>query len=63
LQVALAKDAMGAAGLAAGVAGYPSHGLQAQEVLARARAALNRAVSIDSGHGLGSVEVATIDLV
>jgi diguanylate cyclase (GGDEF)-like protein len=62
LQVALAKDAVGASGLAAGVAGYPTHGLAASEVLARARGALNRAVSADSGHGLGSVEVATIEL-
>jgi GGDEF domain-containing protein len=62
LQVALAKERTGAAGLAAGVASYPTHGLQAGEVLARARGALNRAVSADAGHGLGSVEVATIDL-
>lgn len=62
LQVALARDEVGAQGLAAGVASYPTHGLQAAEVLARSRAALNRAVSVDSGHGLGSVEVAAIDL-
>lgn len=62
LQVALAKDAYGAEGLAAGVASYPTHGLQATEVLARARGALNRAVAADSGHGLGSVEVASMDL-
>lgn len=62
LQVALAKDEIGAEGLAAGVASYPTHGLQATEVLARGRGALNRAVSADSGHGLGSVEVATVDL-
>lgn len=62
LQVALSKERAGASGLAAGVASYPTHGLQAGEVLARARGALNRAVSADAGHGLGSVEVATIDL-
>lgn len=62
LQVALSRDEVGAQGLAAGVASYPTHGLQAGEVLARARAALNRAVSADSGHGLGQVEVAAIDL-
>jgi GGDEF domain-containing protein len=61
LQVALAKDAIGAEGLAAGVASYPTHGLQATEVLARSRSALMRAVAVDSGHGLGSVEVATGD--
>jgi hypothetical protein len=48
--------------LAAGVASYPTHGLAAGEVLARARSALNRAVAADSGHGLGSVEVAAVDL-
>jgi GGDEF domain-containing protein len=62
LQVALAKDGIGAQGLAAGVASYPTHGLLGNEVLARSRAALNRAVSTDSGHGLGPVEVAIIDL-
>jgi diguanylate cyclase (GGDEF)-like protein len=62
LQVALAKDTFGAQGLAAGVASYPTHGLQAGEVLARARGALNRAVGADAGHGLGSVEVAGLDL-
>jgi len=62
LQVALAKDAVGAEGLAAGVASYPTHGLHGTEILARARAALMRAVAVDSGHGLGSVEVATGDL-
>ncbi len=62
LQVALAKDEIGAEGLAAGIASYPTHGLQATEVLARGRGALNRAVAADSGHGLGSVEVATVDI-
>lgn len=62
LQVALARDEPGAQGLAAGVASYPTHGLSAEVVLASARAALNRAVSVDSGHGLGSVEVAAVDL-
>lgn len=62
LQVALAKEPAGAVGLAAGVAGYPTHGLQPTEVLARARAALMRAVAAGSGHGLGSVEVATVEL-
>jgi GGDEF domain-containing protein len=62
LQVALGRDDVGAEGLAAGVASYPTHGLGATEVLARARGALMRAVSSDAGHGLGSVEVATVDL-
>jgi GGDEF domain-containing protein len=61
LQVALAQDAVGASGLAAGVASYPSHGLAAADVLARARGALTRAVAAGGGHGLGSVEVAAVD--
>lgn len=61
LQVALARDEVGAVGLAAGVASYPTHGLSATEVLARARGALMRAVSAEPGQGLGSVEVATVD--
>lgn len=62
LQVAMAKDAVGGQGLSAGVASYPTHGLTTPEVLARARGALNRAVSADFGHGLGAVEVAGLDL-
>ncbi|MBW3556079.1 MAG: diguanylate cyclase [Actinobacteria bacterium] len=62
LQVAMAKDPVGAAGLAAGVAGYPTHGLHWTEVLVRARAALIRALAAETGHGLGSVEVATVEL-
>ena len=62
LQVALARDPIGAEGLAAGVASYPTHGLHAAEISVRARGALVRAVAADSGHGLGSVEVATGDL-
>lgn len=61
LQAAVAKDTVGAEGLAAGVASYPAHGLKASEILVRARGALMRAVAADSGHGLGSVEVATVD--
>lgn len=60
LQAALARDAEGA-GLAAGVASYPTHGLQPAEVLVRARGALMRAVAADSGYGIGTVEVATIE--
>ncbi len=62
LQVALTKDEIGAQSLAAGVASYPSHGLHASEVLARGRGALNRAVSAEAGYGMGSVEVAAIEL-
>ena len=47
--------------LAAGVASYPTHGLQADEVLARAQAALTRACAAEAGRGLGQVEVAQPD--
>jgi diguanylate cyclase (GGDEF)-like protein len=59
LQVAIAKDEIGARQLVAGVAAYPNHGLHADEVLERARHALARAAASDPGRGLGSVEVAT----
>lgn len=61
LQVALAKDAIGAKHLVAGVAAYPAHGLAADEVLDRARHALARAAASDPGRGLGCVEVATVE--
>lgn len=61
LQVATAKDEIGAKQVVAGVASYPSHGLVADAVLDRARHALARAAAADPGHGLGSVEVATPD--
>ncbi len=44
--------------LVAGVASYPSHGLDAPKVLEAARFALNRAMQNDAGRGLGNVEVA-----
>lgn len=62
IQIALARDVVGAQGLSAGVASYPTHGLAAGEVLARARGALNRAAATDAGHSLGVVEVAGVDL-
>ncbi|HEX7167381.1 MAG TPA: diguanylate cyclase [Acidimicrobiales bacterium] len=62
LQVAISKDEIGAKHLVAGVAAYPAHGLQSDEVLDRARHALSRAAASDPGRGLGSVEVATVDL-
>jgi hypothetical protein len=62
LQVALAKDEIGVRMLVAGVASYPAHGLSADEVLDRARHALARAAAMDPGRGLGSVEVASLDL-
>ena len=62
LQVATAKDEIGAKQVVAGVAAYPTHGLIAEEVLDRARHALARAAAMDPGRGLGSVEVASVDL-
>jgi diguanylate cyclase (GGDEF)-like protein len=61
LQIALAKEGSPIRRLAAGVSTYPTHGLKAAEVLARARIALDRACSTEAGHGLGQVEVATAD--
>ena len=58
LQVATAKDDIGARHLVAGVAAYPTHGLDADDVLDRARSALARAAAADPGRGLGPVEVA-----
>ena len=62
LQIALAKDVTRVRRLAAGVASYPTHGLGTEEVLMRAEAALTRACAAESGHGLGQVEVAHVDL-
>ena len=63
IQVATAKDDIGAKQVVAGVASYPTHGLTSDEILDRARHALARAAASDPGRGLGSVEVArTIDL-
>lgn len=62
LQIALAREPSRVRTLAAGVASYPTHGLRADEVLARAREALRRACSTDPGRGLGQVEVARADL-
>jgi diguanylate cyclase (GGDEF)-like protein len=62
LQIALARDPARIKTLAAGVASYPTHGLRADEVLARAREALQRACMTDPGRGLGQVEVAQADL-
>ena len=69
LQIALARGGGARAGeprtirrVAAGVAAYPSHGLGADEILARARGALARACRAEPGAGLGQVEVARADL-
>lgn len=62
LQIALAQDVSRVRRVAAGVASYPTHGLAADEVLARAQAALTRACAAEAGRGLGQVEVAQADL-
>ena len=62
LQIALAQDVSKVRRVAAGVASYPTHGLTADEVLARAQAALTRACAAEAGRGLGQVEVAQADL-
>lgn len=62
LQVAVAREQL-ANGLAAGVATYPTHGMDAAELLHRCRTALRRAASADAGFGLGHVEVASGDPV
>jgi diguanylate cyclase (GGDEF)-like protein len=62
LQIAVAEDVSHVRRLAAGVASYPTHGLHADEVMARAQAALTRACAAEAGRGLGQVEVAQADL-
>lgn len=61
LQVALSHDVSKVRRMAAGVASYPTHGLEGHEVLARAEAALDRACARPAGRGLGQVEVALPD--
>jgi GGDEF domain-containing protein len=58
LQIEMARDPANVGFFAAGVASYPTHGLDPDEVLRQARAALARACATDAGHGLGNVEVA-----
>lgn len=62
LQSALARELPAVSRLAAGVASYPLHGLETDDVMVRAQAALTRACVGERGHGLGSVEVAQTDL-
>lgn len=62
LQIALSHESTSIRRLVAGVAAYPTHGLFAKDVLLRAQAALQRASATPTGHGLGQVEVAHVDL-
>lgn len=61
VQIAMAQEGGDVRRLAAGVASYPIHGLDADHVLARAQAALTRACAAGAGRGLGQVEVAQPD--
>jgi diguanylate cyclase (GGDEF)-like protein len=61
LQLVLTKRVTGVRRMAAGVASYPTHGLSADTILARAQDALARALETSAGHGLGQVEVAVSD--
>lgn len=62
IQIALSQSNEAIDSLVAGVAAYPTHGLNARDVMVRARAALARAAATPAGHGLGQVEVAHVDL-
>ena len=62
VQTATAAEGLAAFSVVAGVASYPAHGLEASDVLFRARAALARAKAA-SGRGPGGVTVATADPV
>jgi diguanylate cyclase (GGDEF)-like protein len=62
LQIGLARNPGRISRLSAGVASYPTHAMQAEEILAQARAALGRACAAEPDHGLGPVEVAHVDL-
>ena len=58
VQFAGAREKLPTKRLAAGVASYPAHGLEAHEILQQARAALARACAAEADGGLGRVEVA-----
>ena len=61
IQVAVSRDVSKIRRMAAGVASYPTHGLEAGAVLTGAQAALARASARPAGRGLGQVEVALPD--
>ena len=61
IQVAASHDVSKVRRMAAGVATYPTHGLEAGEVLTRAESALARACASPAGRGIGHVEVALPD--
>ncbi len=64
LQASVAKASLGIDRLSAGVSSYPTHGLDAGDLLDRARTALDRACSAEHSHGLGQVEVAaSVDVI
>lgn len=61
IQAAVSHEVTKVRRMAAGVASYPTHGLEAGEVLTRAQAALARACASPAGRGMGQVEVALPD--
>ena len=62
LQIGLARDPGHITRLSAGVASYPTHAMQADEILRQAHAALARACAAEPDHGLGPVEVAKAEM-
>ena len=62
LQIGLARNTGHITRLSAGVASYPTHAMQANEMLSQADDALARACAAEPDHGLGPVEVAHVDL-
>lgn len=62
LQLALAAEHLAPQRFAAGVAGYPTHALEADEVMARARVALGCARAQEVRGAGATVAVASIDL-
>ena len=61
IQVAVSHDVSRVRRVAAGVASYPTHGLEAGDLVTGAQAALARACAMPAGRGLGQVEVALPD--
>jgi diguanylate cyclase (GGDEF)-like protein len=62
LQVGLSRQSGRIRRLSAGVASYPTHAMDGDEILAQAGAALDRACAAEAGRGLGPVEVAKLEL-
>ena len=61
IQLALVQASLPVTRVAAAVATYPSHGLTVEDVMRRARHALERATAAHDASGLGRVEIASSD--